>query len=256
MKVVLLAGGFGTRLSELTNNIPKPMVRVGDVPIIMHIMEIYSKHGFNEFVIAAGYKADYIKSFFSNLHLVQSDYTLDVSTGQITLHKAPRLNFKITIIDTGLHTMTGGRLKRLKDVIGNERFMMTYGDGVSNVDISALIETHKAEKRLVTMTAVRPPARFGELAIDVNRVVSFEEKPQLHDGWINGGFFVMEPEVFDYLSGDHEMFEREPMQQLAINGELSAYKHEGFWQCMDSKKDFDKLNDMWDSGAAPWSTSL
>ncbi len=252
MKVVLLAGGFGTRLSELTGNIPKPMVPVGDKPIIMHIMNLYAKNGFNEFIIAAGYKADYLKQFFANYSLVNSDYSIDLSTGDIKIHKAPSLDWKVTIIDTGLETMTGGRIKRLKDYIGDDRFLLTYGDGVSDVDINSVIDHHDKQGKLLTMTAVRPSARFGELIIEDGKVTKFEEKPQLHDGWINGGFFVCENAVLDYITGDHEMFEREPMDKLCRDKEIAAFQHEGYWQCMDSKRDHDKLNDMWESGQAPW----
>lgn len=252
MKVVLLAGGFGTRLSELTNEIPKPMVPVGDRPIIMHIMNLYSSYGFNEFIIAAGYKSNYIKSFFSNLSITQSDFTIDLFTGDIKVHKFSSLNWKVTIVDTGLNTMTGGRLKRLKDYLNEETFMMTYGDGLSDINLKESLRHHIKESRLLTMTAVRPPARFGELIIDNSKVTKFEEKPQLHDGWINGGFFICETKVLDYIGGDDEMFEREPMDKLCKIEQITAFKHEGFWQCMDSKKDYDKLNDLWNGGSAPW----
>ena len=252
MKVILLAGGFGTRLSELTGDVPKPMVPIGNMPIIMHIMDLYSRHGFNDFIIAAGYKADYIKTFFSNLSITQSDFTIDLATGDIKVHKYSPLDWKITIVDTGLHTMTGGRLKRLKDYIAGEPFMMTYGDGVANVNIKEVVEHHYRNSKLLTMTAVRPPARFGELIIEDDRVTKFEEKPQLHDGWLNGGFFVCENAVLDYISGDNEMFEREPLEKLCEHLEIVAYQHSGYWQCMDSKKDFDKLNELWNAGNAPW----
>jgi glucose-1-phosphate cytidylyltransferase len=252
MKVILLAGGFGTRLSELTGNVPKPMVPVGEMPIIMHIMTLYSKYGFNDFIIAAGYKADYIKTFFSSLSITQSDYTIDLATGNISVHKFSPLKWKITIVDTGLNTMTGGRIKRLKDYLEGEPFMMTYGDGLADVNIKNVINTHINESKLLTMTAVRPPARFGELMIEKNKVIKFEEKPQLHDGWINGGFFVCENSVLDYIGGDNEMFEREPMNKLCGEHEIAAYQHDGYWQCMDSKKDYEKLNELWNDGKAPW----
>ncbi|MDC3200261.1 glucose-1-phosphate cytidylyltransferase [Porticoccaceae bacterium] len=252
MKVVLLAGGYGTRLSELTGEVPKPMVPIGELPIIMHIMTLYAKYGYNDFIIAAGYKSDYVKQFFSNLSISKSDYTIDLSSGTITVHKPFPLKWKITIVDTGLNTMTGGRIKRLADYIGQDRFLLTYGDGISNVDINELVNHHDKLKKLLTMTAVRPPARFGELTIENGTVTNFEEKPQLHDGWINGGFFVCENKVLDYLTGDQEMFEREPMEKLCVENQISAYQHEGYWQCMDSKKDYDKLNGLWNDGNAPW----
>ncbi|EAS46287.1 Nucleotidyl transferase [marine gamma proteobacterium HTCC2207] len=252
MKVILLAGGYGTRLSELTGDVPKPMVPIGDLPIIMHIMDLYSRHGFSDFIIAAGYKSDYIKAFFSKLSITKSDYTIDLATGDITIHKSSPLDWKVTIVDTGLNTMTGGRLKRLKEYIAGESFMMTYGDGIANVNINDVIDLHHRQSKLLTMTAVRPPARFGELIIEDDQVVKFEEKPQLHDGWINGGFFVCENSVLDYISGDNEMFEREPMEKLCRALEITAYKHNGYWQCMDSKKDYDKLNELWNTGSAPW----
>lgn len=252
MKVVLLAGGYGTRLSELTGEVPKPMVHVGEMPIIMHIMTMYSKFGFNDFIIAAGYKADYVKQFFSNLSLAKSDYTIDLSTGDIEVHKYSPLNWKITIVDTGLNTMTGGRIKKVEDYIGKDRFLLTYGDGISDVNINSVIEHHDKLGKLLTLTAVRPPARFGELIIEDGEVTKFEEKPQLHDGWINGGFFVCEIDVLNYITGDHEMFEREPMEKLGAANEIAAFQHEGYWQCMDSKRDYDKLNEIWNSGSAPW----
>jgi glucose-1-phosphate cytidylyltransferase len=252
MKVVLLAGGYGTRLSELTGDVPKPMVPIGDMPIIMHIMTLYAKYGFNDFIIAAGYKADYVKQFFSNLCISKSDYTIDLASGAISVHKPLPLKWKITIVDTGLNTMTGGRIKRLADYIGQDRFLLTYGDGVSNVDINEVVNHHDKLKRLLTMTAVRPPSRFGELFIENGAVRNFEEKPQLNDGWINGGFFVCENKVLDYITGDHEMFERDPMEKLCVENQISAYQHAGYWQCMDSKKDYDKLNQLWNDGNAPW----
>lgn len=252
MKVVILAGGYGTRLSELTDIIPKPMVEVGHIPILVHIMNIYAKHGHKDFIVALGYKAEVIKDYFAKLSHMKSDYTVNLKSGAMTIHKEPDMDWNVTLVDTGLDTMTGGRIKRLKDYIGDDEFLLTYGDGVADVDITAAVNLHRKSDKLITMTAVRPAARFGELDINDNAVVSFEEKPQLHQGWINGGFFVCHPEVVNYIDGDHEMLEREPLQRIIKGKGMAAYKHEGFWQCMDSKRDHEKLNEIWDSGRAPW----
>ena len=252
MKVVILAGGFGTRLSEHTDIIPKPMVQIGGKPILMHIMNTYANFGYKDFYLALGYKAEVIKEYFLNFHSLNSDFKIDLKTGKLTPIKVNSVDWEIALIDTGLNSMTGGRLKRLQNYIGNETFMLTYGDGVANVDIKALIDFHKSHGKLVTMTAVRPSARFGELTLDGNSVLSFQEKPQLHDGWINGGFFVMEPEFFDYIESDRTLLEREPLELVAKAGQLMAYRHQDFWQCMDSKRDLELLESLWQKGQAPW----
>ena len=253
MKVVILAGGFGTRLSEYTDSIPKPMVEVGGKPIIWHIMKRYAEYGFKDFVIALGYKSSVIKNYFASYHLGQNDYTVNLSSGETELKSNGDLDWNVTLVDTGLNTMTGGRIKRLSKYINNEAFMLTYGDGVSNVDIHNLIDHHKSSKKLVTLTAVRPTARFGELDIKENNIVaSFQEKSQLKAGWINGGFFVCEPKLLEYISDDHIMLEREPLEMIAKESQLSAYKHDGFWQCMDSKRDRDLLEAMSDEGNQIW----
>ncbi len=220
MKVVLLAGGFGTRLSEYTKSIPKPMIKIKGKPMLLHIMNLYAKHGFKDFYIALGYKGQIIKKFFNKKFF----------------------DWNINLIDTGKNTMTGGRLKRLKKYIGNERFMMTYGDGLSNVNLKKLLRLHKKSKKLVTLTAVRPPARFGALKLKGQRVSYFKEKSKLDEGWINGGFFVMEPTFLKLIKNDKTYLEREPLEKVAEKGQLAAYRHEGFWQCMDTKRDIDKLN--------------
>ena len=220
MKVVLLAGGFGTRLSEYTKSIPKPMIKIKGKPMLLHIMNLYAKHGFKDFYIALGYKGQIIKKFFNKKFF----------------------DWNINLIDTGKNTMTGGRLKRLKKYIGNERFMMTYGDGLSNVNLKKLLRLHKKSKKLVTLTAVRPPARFGALKLKGQRVSYFKEKSKLDEGWINGGFFVMEPTFLKLIKNDKTYLEREPLEKVAEKGQLTAYRHEGFWQCMDTKRDIDKLN--------------
>jgi glucose-1-phosphate cytidylyltransferase len=252
MKVVLLAGGFGTRLSEHTSIIPKPMVQIGDEPILLHIMNRYAKYGYKDFILALGYKADVIKDYFLNFHSLNNDFQINLKSGEIKLHNNFSKDWTVTLINTGLNTMTGGRLKRLKDYIGNERFMITYGDGVSDVNINDLLKFHKSHGRLVTMTSVRPSARFGELSIENNKVLDFKEKPQFHNGWINGGYFIMEPDIFDYIKDDTTLLEREPLENLAKDGQLMAFQHEGFWQCMDSKRDLELLQQLWLSGKAPW----
>ena len=252
MKVVILAGGFGTRLSELTETIPKPMAQIGDLPIIIHIMNFYASHGHKDFIIALGYKSDLIKNYFANLALTKSDYTVNLSSGEIKIHKKSNMDWNVTLVDTGLNTMTGGRIKRLKNYIGENDFLLTYGDGVSDVDIPSTIKLHNESSKILTMTVVRPIARFGEINIEGGIVTSFEEKPQLHQGWINGGFFVCNPSILNFIDGDKEMFEREPLQKIIKVGALGAYKHYGFWHCMDSKRDHEKLNKIWAEGNAPW----
>ena len=252
MKVVILAGGFGSRLSEYTDKIPKPMVSIGSRPILWHIMCTYASFGHNDFYLALGYKAELIKDYFLHYRSLNTDFTVDLSNGTVKPHQADETDWRVTLVDTGLETMTGGRIKRLKKFIGNEPFMLTYGDGVANIDIDALLKFHKSHGKMVTLTAVRPSARFGDLDFDGNRVVSFEEKPQLHEGWINGGFFVCQPELLDYIDNDNQMLEREPLERVVNDGELMAYKHEGFWHCMDTRRDYDLLKSLWESDAPPW----
>jgi glucose-1-phosphate cytidylyltransferase len=254
MKVVILAGGFGTRLSEETSIIPKPMVEIGGKPILWHIMKIYSHWGFNEFVVLTGYKSHVIKEYFINYYTRYSDITVDMATNAIELHNHRSENWKVTLLYTGPTTMTGGRLLRAKDFIGNERFMLTYGDGVSTVDIHALIASHEKAGKCVTLTSVRPAGRFGALDIrDDGSVASFKEKPDGDGAWINGGFFVMEPGIFDYLTdADATILERQPLERLASDGQLNAFRHTGFWRAMDTLKDKNELTAMWTAGSAPW----
>jgi glucose-1-phosphate cytidylyltransferase len=254
MKVLLLAGGFGTRLSEETDIRPKPMAEIGGKPIIWHIMKGYSHYGFNEFVVLLGYKGYYIKEYFGNYFLHQSDVTIDLSTNNIEVHNNASEPWKVTLLETGQDTMTGGRIKRAKDFIGNEPFLLTYGDGVSDVDLSELISFHKKHGKLITMTAVQPEGRFGALETDGIRVESFLEKPKGDGSWINGGFFVCQPEVLDYIKDDKTVFEQEPLQQLAKDGQLFNYRHAGFWKCMDTLRDKKVLNEMWENGQSKWKT--
>ena len=251
MKVIILAGGFGTRLSEYTDVIPKPMAKIGDKPILWHIMKIFEHHALNDFVLALCYKNEIIKEYFSKYSLLNSDFSIDLKSGNMEMHQVQSEDWNVTLVDTGLDTMTGGRIKRLKDFVGNQTFMVTYGDGVGNIDIKNLIKFHKSHKKLATVTAVRPQARFGELEIVDDCVKSFKEKPQLDQGWINGGFFVLEPGVFDLISDDSVMFERQPLEELSTEENLMAYKHHGFWKCMDTKRDLEILNDLWNTNP-PW----
>ena len=253
MKAVILAGGFGTRMAEYTEAIPKPMVTIGGKPILIHIMDYYSKFGVTDFVIAAGYKSEIIKKFFLDFSLTNADFRINTTTG-ITerLGGTPSRNWTVTVVDTGLDSMTGGRLLRLRPYIGDETFLLTYGDGLSNVDIQNVVEAHKVESNLVTVTAVRPAARFGELELDGKKVKAFKEKPQLQQGWINGGFFVVEPSFLDYISGDDSVLEKAPLEKVASDGLLGAHLHDGFWQCMDTKRDRDYLDQLWASQQAPW----
>lgn len=251
MKVILLAGGFGTRLAEYTDVIPKPMVPVGGKPILWHIMKTYAHFGHKDFYLALGYKADIVKDYFLNYRALNSDFSIDLSSGQVTPHQLDSVDWKVTLVNTGEHSMTGGRVKRMKSFIGNEAFLLTYGDGVADIDVGELLKFHKSHGKMVTVSAVRPAARFGELELDSQRVVSFQEKPQLHNGWVNGGYFVIEPEFFDLIDGDATLLEREPLERVTQAGELMAYRHEGFWQCMDTKRDHDLLEDLWAKGA-PW----
>jgi glucose-1-phosphate cytidylyltransferase len=252
MKVIILAGGFGTRLSEYTGNIPKPMITIGGRPILWHIMKTYATYGHIDFHLALGYKAELIKDYFLNYRSVNSDFTIDLETGHLTEHQYDDVDWRVTLVDTGLNSMTGGRVKRMQDFIGNETFLLTYGDGVADIDINALIEFHKSHGKMITVSAVHPGARFGELDLDGNTVASFKEKPQMKQGWINGGYFVIEPEFFDLIQSDSTILEQTPLEKAAEMGELMSYKHNGFWQCMDTKRDRDYLEELWSSGNAPW----
>lgn len=254
MKLVILAGGFGSRLSESTHLVPKPMVEIGDKPILWHIMKIYSAHGINEFVICLGYKGYVIKEWFANYFLHTSDITLDIALNKMEIHNSHAENWKITLVETGLNTMTGGRIKKIQKYIGDESFLLTYGDGVSDIDITGSIEAHKKSGKSLTVTAYKPQGKFGSMNIDKNgQVESFTEKP-LGDGvWINAGFFVCEPNVFDYINeGDATVFEKAPLENLAKDGEMNSFCHTGFWKPMDILRDNVELNDMWNKNEAPW----
>tara|TARA_B100000686_G_scaffold347023_1_gene434828 strand:+ start:866 stop:1627 length:762 start_codon:yes stop_codon:yes gene_type:complete len=252
MKVILLAGGFGTRLAEFTDSIPKPMVPIGGKPILWHIMQNYAAFGHKDFYIALGYKSEVIKEYFLQYRTLNADFTVDLGNGTVTPHQLDEVDWRITLVDTGLQTMTGGRVKRMRQYIGKETFMLTYGDGVANIDIEALLAFHNSHGRMVTVSAVRPAARFGELELDRFLVKSFQEKPQLNKGWINGGFFVMEPRFLELIDNDQTILERSPLEQAAKMGELIAYRHEGFWQCMDTKRDRDYLETLCRSGNTLW----
>lgn len=252
MKVAILAGGLGTRLSEETTLRPKPMVEVGGKPILWHIMKIYAAYGFTEFVIALGYKGEIIKDYFLNYHKRMRSSTVYLKTGRVDTHDGDSEDWKVHLLDTGIETQTGGRIKRVAQFIGPEPFMLTYGDGVCNVDISALLRFHFKHGKKATLTAVRPPARFGQLIFDGDQVVHFDEKPQVGEGWINGGFFVLQPDVINYIEGDHTYWEREPLECLSAEGQLAAYRHDNFWQCMDTLRDVQLLGNLWQEGKAPW----
>ncbi len=252
MKVVILAGGYGTRLSEYTDSIPKPMVNIGEFPIIWHIMKRYAQFGHKNFYLALGYKADVVKKYFLNYTSLNSDFSVDLSSGKITYHQKENIDWMVTMIQTGLNSMTGGRLKRLKRYIGNETFMLTYGDGVSDIDLDKLLSFHRNHKKMVSITAVRPNARFGELEIEDQKVISFKEKPQTEQGWVNGGYFIVEPEFIDLIEDDSTILEKDPLEKVAKIGQLMAYRHEGFWQCMDTKRDKDHLDKLWLSKKSPW----
>ena len=252
MKVIILAGGLGTRLSEYTESIPKPMVTIGGKPILWHIMNTYAKFEYKDFYLALGYKAEVVKRYFLNYSTLNSDFTVDLSNGDIVAHQQDKVDWKVTLVDTGLNSMTGGRVKRMQDHIGDEAFLLTYGDGVADVDLDALVKFHKGHGKMVTVSAVHPGARFGELDINDNIVTSFKEKPQVTQGWINGGYFVIEPEFFNLIEGDSTILEKEPLEKVAQMGELMSYQHNGFWQCMDTKRDRDSLEDLWKANSAPW----
>ena len=254
MKVIILAGGRGTRLAEETGTRPKPMVEIGGKPMIWHIMSIYASHGFNEFLVACGYKGELIKEYFRNVFVHSTDFIIDLRDGALTVLNGSPIDWKIGLVDTGLDTMTGGRIRRLKKWIGEETFMATYGDGLGSIDVRALMEFHRKHGKLATVTAVRPPARFGGLLLDKDAVCDFAEKPQTGEGWINGGFFVFEPRLFDYLADDDTSLERDPLERLAAEGELMAFRHEGFWQPMDTIREKDLLESLWATGKAPWKT--
>lgn len=252
MKVIILAGGLGTRLQEETVSKPKPMVEIGGKPILWHIMNIYAAQGFNEFVVALGYKAELIKNYFLNYQAYRRDLTIGLRRGEVTIHEGECEDWTVQLVDTGGTTQTGGRIKRLARWIGNETFMLTYGDGVGNVDLRALLELHRTSQKLATVTAVHPPSRFGELYTQAELVTHFDEKPQTQEGWINGGFFALEPEIFDYIPDDDTAWEREPLQRLAAEGQLNAYHHHGFWQCMDTVRELQLLEKQWSEGKAQW----
>jgi glucose-1-phosphate cytidylyltransferase len=252
VKTVILAGGLGTRLSEETESIPKPMVAIGAAPILWHIMKIYAAHDFSEFVLALGYKSEVIKNYFLNYHHLSGDFSINLGTGHIDRHDGDRDDWIVHMVDTGLETMTGGRLKRLAPWLEDETFLMTYGDGVADIDIKQLVAFHRSHRKLATVTAVRPPARFGGLSFDGHQVTHFDEKPQIGEGWINGGFFVLEPAVLDYLEGDESVFERDPLERLAADGQLVAHRHDGFWHCMDTLRDLRLLETLWETADAPW----
>jgi glucose-1-phosphate cytidylyltransferase len=252
VKAVILAGGLGTRLSEETDLKPKPMVEIGGKPILWHIMKTYSAHGVNDFVICCGYKGYIIKEYFANYFLHMSDVTFDMNTNQMEVHSRKAEPWRVTLIDTGDETMTGGRLKRVAKYLDDEDFCFTYGDGVGDIDVTALIEFHRASGRKATLTATQPPGRFGALGLDGTIIHSFQEKPEGDGGWINGGFFVLSPEVFGYIEDDTTIWERQPMERLAREGQFNAYLHKGFWQPMDTLRDKKLLEELWDAGKAPW----
>jgi len=251
MKTVILAGGLGTRLAEETDATPKPMVEIGGLPILWHIMKIYAAHGFDEFLVALGYRPEVVKNFFLNYHHLRNDLTI-TGEGKVEVHDGSREGWRTHLIDTGIDTQTGGRIKRLQAWLDDGTFMLTYGDGVADVDLAQLVEFHRGHGKLATVTAVRPPARFGGLSFEGDLVVEFTEKPQIGEGWINGGFFVLEPDVLGYIDGDDTIWEREPLERLAEEGQLAAYRHDGFWQPMDTLRDVRLLESLWQSGDVPW----
>ncbi|MCX7132362.1 glucose-1-phosphate cytidylyltransferase [Aeromonas sp.] len=252
MKAIILAGGLGTRISEESHLRPKPMIDIGGKPILWHIMKIYSHYGINDFIICLGYKGYIIKEYFANYFLHMSDVTFDMRTNQMYVHEEHAEPWRVTLVDTGEHSMTGGRLKRVKEYIGDETFCFTYGDGVADIDIQALLNHHQQTDRIATVTAIQPPGRYGALNIQHGRVNNFQEKPAGDGAWVNGGFFVLEPKIFDYLADDMTSFEGEPLFSLAQEGQLSAYQHSGFWQAMDTLREKNYLEELWQSGVAPW----
>jgi glucose-1-phosphate cytidylyltransferase len=255
MKVVIFAGGMGTRISEESHLKPKPMIEIGDKPILWHIMKIYAHYGFNDFIICLGYKGYAIKEYFMNYFLHNADVTIDLATNKFEVHQSKAENFKVTLVDTGLHTKTAGRLRKVMHHIGNEDFMLTYGDGVADVDLKELVKFHQSHNKIATVTAIQPVGRFGVMNINDDHTVDvFKEKVKGDEGWINGGFFVLKPQIIDYLEGDtdRQMWEEEPMRKLAAQDELVAYRHEGFWKCMDALRDKHELEDLWNSGEAKW----
>jgi glucose-1-phosphate cytidylyltransferase len=252
MKVVILAGGLGTRISEETQTKPKPMVEVGGKPILWHIMKIYSHYGVNDFIVCLGYRGYVIKEYFANYFLHTSDVTFDLATNQVETHRASSEPWRVTLVDTGEKTQTGGRLKRVRQYLGDEDFCLTYGDGVANVDIAKLVESHRRDGTLATVTAVQPPGRWGLLETRDRRVVGFREKPEGDGGWVNGGFFVLSPRVLEYIEGDETVWEQGPLERLAADQQLSAFMHRGFWQPMDHLRDKLYLDGLWTSGSAPW----
>lgn len=254
MKAVILAGGLGTRISEETSSRPKPMVEVGNRPILWHIMKIYSHHGINDFIVCCGYKGYVIKEYFANYFLHMSDVTFDMQKNEMQVLQNSAEPWRVSLVDTGEATMTGGRLKRVREYLGDEDFCLTYGDGVGDIDITALVAFHKEQGRLATLTAMQPPGRFGSLALDGHKVQHFQEKPQGDGGWINGGFFVLSPKVIDFIDGDASVWEREPLETLAQQQQLNAWFHHGFWQPMDTLRDKNHLDELWSAGQAPWKT--
>jgi glucose-1-phosphate cytidylyltransferase len=252
MKVAILAGGYGSRLAEETEVKPKPMVEIGGRPILWHIMKIYAHYGFKDFVIALGYKGEVIKRYMVDYCSLHSNLTVDLQSGKVTVHDGPKQDWTVELIETGIQTQTGGRIKRLAPYLGNGTFMLTWGDGVSDVNLDELLAFHRSHGKLATVTAVRPPARYGYMSFEGDRVIEFTEKPQLGEGWINGAFFVLEPSVFDYIDGDSTVWEREPMERLASDGQLMAYRHTSYWQCMDTLREKHLLESLWQSGQAPW----
>lgn len=252
MKVVILAGGFGTRLQEETTVKPKPMVEIGGQPILWHIMKSYAAYGYKEFIVALGYKGEVIKNYFLNYYYLRNSFSIRLNNGHVDVHNGGHENWTVHLVDTGLHSETGGRMKRLAPWIGNETFMMTYGDGVTDTNIQELAAFHRKHGKLATITAVRPPARFGALSFKDDLVAQFVEKPQIGEGWINGGFFALEPRVLEYIEGDNVPFERAPLERLSKDGQLVAYCHSGFWQCMDTLRDVRLLESLWNTGKAPW----
>lgn len=254
MKIAILAGGVGSRLAEETSIKPKPMVEIGGRPILWHIMRHYAHYGFDHFVIALGYKGEVIKKYVVDYCNLNSNLTVNLKTGEVAIHDGYKADWTVDLIDTGIDTLTGGRIKRLAPYVGNETFMLTWGDGVSDVNLHRLLEFHRSHGKLATLTAVRPTARFGHLELDSDQITEFSEKTQTKEGWINGAFFVLEPGVFDYIEGDKTQWEYEPLTRLARDGQLMAYKHTSFWQCMDTLRDKNLLESLWQSGNAPWKT--